>query len=71
MYIIGAFAVKNTAGSLLDKVERGEEFVILRRGKPVAPLVRGGLINDKYTAVITLCWAGIAMINLWDRGSNK
>jgi antitoxin (DNA-binding transcriptional repressor) of toxin-antitoxin stability system len=37
---IGAFEAKNTLGSLLDLVERGEEIVITRRGRPVARLVR-------------------------------
>jgi prevent-host-death family protein len=36
---IGAFEAKNTLGSLLDRVEAGEEIVITRRGKPVARLV--------------------------------
>ena len=36
---IGAFAAKNTLGSLLDEVERGEEIVITRHGRPVARLV--------------------------------
>ena len=36
---IGAFEAKNTLGSLLDRVERGEEIVITRHGKPVARLV--------------------------------
>jgi prevent-host-death family protein len=35
---IGAVQVRNTLGALLDKVERGEELVITRRGKPVARL---------------------------------
>ncbi|WP_292531700.1 type II toxin-antitoxin system Phd/YefM family antitoxin [Methylocystis sp.] len=35
---IGAFEAKNTLGSLLDRVEKGEEIVITRRGKPVARL---------------------------------
>jgi antitoxin (DNA-binding transcriptional repressor) of toxin-antitoxin stability system len=37
---IGACEAKNSLGSLLDLVERGEEIVITRRGKPVARLVR-------------------------------
>jgi prevent-host-death family protein len=37
---IGAFEAKNTLGTLLDLVEKGEEIVITRRGKPVARLVR-------------------------------
>ena len=36
---IGAFEAKNTFGSLLDLVEKGEEIVITRRGKSVARLV--------------------------------
>ncbi len=35
---IGAFEAKNTLGGLLDRVERGEEITITRRGKPVARL---------------------------------
>jgi antitoxin (DNA-binding transcriptional repressor) of toxin-antitoxin stability system len=43
---IGAFEAKNTLGALLDLVERGEEVVITRRGRPVARLVREtALIN--------------------------
>jgi prevent-host-death family protein len=37
---IGAFEAKNTLGSLLDMVERGEEVIITRHGKRVARLVR-------------------------------
>jgi prevent-host-death family protein len=36
---IGAFEAKNTLGSLLDRVESGEEIVITRHGRPVARLV--------------------------------
>jgi prevent-host-death family protein len=36
---IGAFEAKNTLGTLLDDVERGEEVVITRHGKAVARLV--------------------------------
>jgi len=39
MLEIGAFEAKNTLGSLLDRVEHGEEIVITRHGKPVARLV--------------------------------
>jgi antitoxin (DNA-binding transcriptional repressor) of toxin-antitoxin stability system len=43
---IGAFEAKNTLGTLLDMVERGEEVIITRRGKRVARLVREtGLID--------------------------
>jgi prevent-host-death family protein len=36
---IGAFEAKNTFGSLLDRVLRGEEITITRHGVPVARLV--------------------------------
>ena len=36
---IGAFEAKNKLSALLDQVERGEEVVITRRGRPVAKLV--------------------------------
>jgi prevent-host-death family protein len=36
---VGAFEAKNSLGSLLDRVEQGEEIVITRHGKPVARLV--------------------------------
>jgi prevent-host-death family protein len=39
MSSIGAFEAKNTLGSLLDRVEKGEEITITRRGTPVAKLV--------------------------------
>jgi prevent-host-death family protein len=39
MDTIGAFQAKNTLGSLLDRVEHGEEIIITRHGRPVARLV--------------------------------
>jgi prevent-host-death family protein len=36
---IGAFEAKNTLGTLLDRVEGGEEIIITRHGKPVARLI--------------------------------
>ncbi|WP_414832598.1 type II toxin-antitoxin system Phd/YefM family antitoxin [Afifella sp. YEN Y35] len=36
----GTFEAKNTLGSLLDRVEKGEEIVITRQGRPVARLIR-------------------------------
>jgi len=36
---IGAFEAKNRLGALLDRVERGEEIMITRRGRAVARLV--------------------------------
>ena len=42
---IGAFEAKNTLGALLDRVERGEQIVITRHGKPIARLmpIAGGI----------------------------
>jgi len=36
---VGAFEAKNTLGTLLDRVERGDQIVITRHGKPVARLI--------------------------------
>ncbi len=36
---VDAFEAKNTFDTLLDRVERGEEIVITRHGKPVGRLV--------------------------------
>ena len=47
---IDAFEAKNTLGSLLDRVERGEEIVITRHGKPVARLVASGPGVDRARA---------------------
>jgi len=44
---VGAFEAKNTLGTLLDRVERGEEIVITRHGKPVARLVPNALRIDQ------------------------
>ncbi|HEV2135174.1 MAG TPA: type II toxin-antitoxin system prevent-host-death family antitoxin [Terracidiphilus sp.] len=42
---VGAFEAKNTLGSLLDRVQNGEEIVITRHGQPAARLVpyEGGI----------------------------
>jgi prevent-host-death family protein len=49
MHEIGAFEAKNTLGALLDRVERGEEIVITRHGRPVARLmpVLGGIDQEQ------------------------
>jgi prevent-host-death family protein len=44
---VGAFEAKNTLGSLLDRVESGEEIVITRHGKPVARLVPNSETHDQ------------------------
>jgi prevent-host-death family protein len=35
---VGTYEVKNKLSAILDRVEKGEEIVITRRGKPVARL---------------------------------
>lgn len=50
MQEIGAFEAKNTLGSLLDRVERGEEIVITRHGKPVARLIASATCIDRARA---------------------
>lgn len=40
MIRVGAFEAKTQFSSLLEKVERGEEVLITRHGKPVARLVK-------------------------------
>ena len=44
---IGAFEAKNTLGTLLDRVERGEEIVITRHGRAVARLVPHAGYSDQ------------------------
>jgi antitoxin (DNA-binding transcriptional repressor) of toxin-antitoxin stability system len=66
---IGAFEAKNTLGSLLDLVERGEEVVITRRGKPVARLVREIAVPNRdkarrAAAHIIACGKGRSLGNL-------
>jgi len=50
MQQIGAFEAKNTLGSLLDRVEGGEEIVITRHGRPVARLVPNSGAVDRVQA---------------------
>jgi prevent-host-death family protein len=57
---VGAFEAKNTLGTLLDRVEGGEEIVITRHGKPVARLVPN-------TARIDQSQAQAAMQRIRDR----
>ena len=44
---VGAFEAKNSLGTLLDRVEQGEEIVITRHGKPVARLVPNAGYPDR------------------------
>ena len=47
---VSAFEAKNWLGALLDRVERGEEIVIIRRGKPIAKLVPANAAFDRAKA---------------------
>jgi prevent-host-death family protein len=51
---VGAFDAKNTLGALLDRVERGEEIVITRHGKPVARLAPYAATVDQESAKAAL-----------------
>ncbi len=51
---VGAFEAKNTLGALLDRVERGEEVVITRHGKPVARLAPCTAMVDREGAKAAL-----------------
>ncbi|WP_291299437.1 type II toxin-antitoxin system Phd/YefM family antitoxin [Elioraea sp.] len=48
---VGAFEAKNTLSALLDLVEKGEEVLITRHGKPVARLVRPEGAPDRTKAL--------------------
>lgn len=50
MKMVGAFEAKNTLGSLLDLVEKGQEVIITRRGKRIARLVPDRTPVDKEKA---------------------
>jgi prevent-host-death family protein len=47
---VGAFEAKNKLGYLLDLVERGEDVLITRHGKPVARLGPPGLVQNRNKA---------------------
>ena len=61
---IGAFEAKNTLGTLLDRVEQGEEIVITRHGKPVARLVpnSGGIDRAQARAAFDRIRAAAALV---------
>jgi prevent-host-death family protein len=51
MATVGAFEAKTHFAQLLQRVERGEEIVITRRGKEVARLVPAATKPDKEAAM--------------------
>jgi prevent-host-death family protein len=58
MVEIGAFEAKNTLGSLLDRVENGEEIVITRHGRRVARLVPNNVDSEQQQKA----WAALERI---------
>jgi len=54
MLEVGAFEAKNTLGSLLDRVEKGEEIRITRHGRKVARLVPDLPKHDVDAAIAAL-----------------
>jgi prevent-host-death family protein len=53
MRTVGAFEAKTHLSSLLERVERGEEVVITRHGKPIARLVPAERIDrERVSAAI-------------------
>lgn len=74
---VGAFEAKNTLGGLLDRVEKGEEIVITRRGRPVArlaPLRQGSNRTESIAAAERLLKSrdatlgGVTLRELIDEG---
>jgi prevent-host-death family protein len=63
---VGAFEAKNMLSALLDRVERGEEIVITRHGKPVARLVpnTGGIDRSQAQAAIQRIRGRVSQIKL-------
>ncbi len=51
---IGALEAKNTLGALRDRVERGEEILITRHGKPVARLIPNQMRVDEDQSLAAL-----------------
>jgi prevent-host-death family protein len=53
MVTVGAFEAKTHLAQLLERVERGEEITITRRGRPVARLVPVTAAHDRAAALAT------------------
>jgi prevent-host-death family protein len=53
MAIVGAFEAKTRFAQLLQRVERGEEVTITRRGKVVARLVPAAATSDREAVLAT------------------
>jgi prevent-host-death family protein len=59
MVNIGAYEAKTHLPKLLERVEKGERFVITRHGKPVAELVP---VTTRDTAAITRAIADVRAV---------
>lgn len=46
MATVGSFEAKTNFSALLERVERGEQILITRRGKPVARLMPVAKVSD-------------------------
>ncbi|WP_428421039.1 type II toxin-antitoxin system Phd/YefM family antitoxin [Methylibium sp.] len=56
--VVGAFEAKTHLSALLERVERGEEIVITRHGRPVARLMPVARVSDAQAAVERLLQIG-------------
>jgi prevent-host-death family protein len=67
MLDVGAFEAKNRLGALLDRVEKGEEVMITRHGKPVARLVAhtGWIDREKARAALVRIDARAEPLGSW------
>ena len=65
MLEVGAFEAKNTLGTLLDRVQNGEEVLITRHGKPVARLVpnTGAIDREQANAAAQRIFARSAQLS--------
>ena len=65
MLEVGAFEAKNTFGTLLDRVQNGEEVLITRHGKPVARLVpnTGAIDREQANAAAQRIFARSAQLS--------
>lgn len=57
---VGAYDAKAKLSALLDRVERGEEIIITRHGRPIARLVPDGEARDVRAARAAI--AGLTQI---------
>jgi prevent-host-death family protein len=66
---VGAYDAKSRLSELLDRVERGEQIVITRHGKPIARLVPEG-VHDRESAHAAVARIRALRAKLAARGVN-